>query len=143
MAADRVCVLVMLLGKSLEVKMHRQSDLNVRIVPGIRLVALLTLVMVSACAAPSTTPAATAIPTTPVADVPTEAAATPTATAIAPTDTAVTPTVPATTVAPTETPAASARYQLTFEATWSDGTHPLEFPPNPHFSGLIGASHSP
>ena len=40
-------------------------------------------------------------------------------------------------------PKHSARYQLTFEATWSDATHPTNFPPNPHFSGLIGASHSP
>ena len=30
-----------------------------------------------------------------------------------------------------------------FEATWSDATHPIDFPPNPHFSGLIGAAHSP
>jgi hypothetical protein len=48
--------------------------------------------------------------------------------------------VPAT---PTETPAPSVRYQLTFEATWSEATHPLGFPPNPHFSGLIGATHMP
>ena len=40
-------------------------------------------------------------------------------------------------------PSDSARYQLTFEATWSNATHPTNFPPNPHFSGLIGASHSP
>jgi hypothetical protein len=44
---------------------------------------------------------------------------------------------------PTEPPEPSARYQLTFEATWSEVTHPLEFPPNPHFSGLIGATHRP
>jgi hypothetical protein len=31
---------------------------------------------------------------------------------------------------------------LNFEATWSAGTHPTDFPPNPHFSGLIGATHS-
>jgi hypothetical protein len=36
----------------------------------------------------------------------------------------------------------SARYELTFEATWSSATHPTEFPSNPHFSGLIGASHN-
>jgi hypothetical protein len=35
------------------------------------------------------------------------------------------------------------QYQLTFEATWSATTHPTDFPPNPHFSGLIGASHGP
>jgi hypothetical protein len=32
---------------------------------------------------------------------------------------------------------------LTFEATWSAATHPTDFPPNPHFSGLIGAAHRP
>jgi hypothetical protein len=39
-------------------------------------------------------------------------------------------------------PEESARYRLTFEATWSAGTHPTDFPPNPHFSGVIGATHS-
>ncbi len=29
-----------------------------------------------------------------------------------------------------------------FAATWSAATHPEEFPPNPHFSGLIGGSHN-
>lgn len=33
-------------------------------------------------------------------------------------------------------------YRLTFNATWSEETHPEDFPPNPHFSGLIGASHN-
>jgi hypothetical protein len=32
-------------------------------------------------------------------------------------------------------------YEVTFQATWSMETHPDDFPPNPHFSGLIGASH--
>jgi hypothetical protein len=43
------------------------------------------------------------------------------------------------------TPAAidPAQYRLTFEATWSSMTHPSDFPPNPHFSGLIGAAHRP
>ena len=40
-------------------------------------------------------------------------------------------------------PKHAVRYKLTFEATWSDVTHPTKFPPNPHFSGLIGAPHSP
>ncbi|MDY7042546.1 MAG: spondin domain-containing protein [Chloroflexota bacterium] len=61
-----------------------------------------------------------------------------------PSETPVKPTstLPAITAVPTETPAPSAQYQLTFEATWSDATHPIDFPPNPHFSGLIGAAHS-
>ena len=36
----------------------------------------------------------------------------------------------------------TAKYQVTFDATWSEETHPDNFPPNPHFSGLIGASHN-
>ncbi len=35
-----------------------------------------------------------------------------------------------------------AEYEVTFEATWSSETHPEDFPPNPHFSGLIGATHN-
>jgi Spondin_N/Secretion system C-terminal sorting domain len=33
-------------------------------------------------------------------------------------------------------------YELRFEATWSSATHPMSFPGNPHFSGLIGATHN-
>ena len=33
-------------------------------------------------------------------------------------------------------------YEVIFTATWSEETHPDDFPPNPHFSGLIGASHN-
>ena len=33
-------------------------------------------------------------------------------------------------------------YEVTFKATWSEATHPDDFPPNPHFSPLIGASHN-
>ena len=36
----------------------------------------------------------------------------------------------------------TAEYTVTFDATWSQETHPFDFPPNPHFSGLIGASHN-
>ncbi len=40
------------------------------------------------------------------------------------------------------TPApADARYRVTFTATWSAETHPRNFPSNPHFSGLVGATH--
>ncbi len=34
-----------------------------------------------------------------------------------------------------------ATYGVTFEADWSAATHPDGFPPNPHFSGLVGATH--
>jgi hypothetical protein len=33
------------------------------------------------------------------------------------------------------------RYGVTFDATWSATTH-VHFPPNPHFSGLIGGTHN-
>ena len=36
----------------------------------------------------------------------------------------------------------TAKYRVTFNATWSEETHPDDFPSNPHFSGLIGASHN-
>ncbi len=33
-------------------------------------------------------------------------------------------------------------YEVVFEATWSEATHPQDFPPGPHFSGLIGGTHN-
>ena len=36
----------------------------------------------------------------------------------------------------------NARYKLTFNATWSVQTHPVEFPSSAHFSGLIGMTHN-
>ncbi len=39
-------------------------------------------------------------------------------------------------------PSSTARYKLTFNATWSAQTHPVEFPPSAHFSGLIGMTHN-
>lgn len=33
-------------------------------------------------------------------------------------------------------------YRVYFHATWSAATHPEQFPPNAHFSGLIGATHT-
>ncbi len=35
----------------------------------------------------------------------------------------------------------TARYTVTFQATWSAATHPVDFPASPHFSGLIGGTH--
>lgn len=35
-----------------------------------------------------------------------------------------------------------ATYRVRFEATWSAGTHPQDFPAGAHFSQLIGASHA-
>lgn len=34
-----------------------------------------------------------------------------------------------------------ATYRVTFEASWSATTHPTDFPPSPHFSPLVGATH--
>lgn len=42
----------------------------------------------------------------------------------------------------TGAPAATARYQVTFETTWSAVTHPTDFPEDAHFSPLIGGTHS-
>jgi hypothetical protein len=38
----------------------------------------------------------------------------------------------------------SAKYTLTFQAEWTAQTHPEDFPSNhdPHFSSLVGCSHS-
>ncbi|MBT3449600.1 MAG: hypothetical protein HOC28_10750 [Bacteroidetes Order II. Incertae sedis bacterium] len=33
-------------------------------------------------------------------------------------------------------------YSVVFTGTWSNTTHPLGFPANPHFSGLIGTTHN-
>jgi spondin N/flagellar hook capping protein FlgD len=38
--------------------------------------------------------------------------------------------------------AQTARYQATFDATWTAETHPDNYPPNPHFSGLVGGTHN-
>jgi len=36
----------------------------------------------------------------------------------------------------------TARYELTFAATWSAETHPIDFPAGAHWSGLIGMTHN-
>ena len=41
-----------------------------------------------------------------------------------------------------DTAGGDARYRVTFQATWSAETHPTNFPANPHFSGLVGATHN-
>jgi len=74
-------------------------------------------------AACTTTPTPTS-PTMPVAEATTAAAPTP---APAPTPATAPPT---------------ARYHVTFEATWSAASHPQEFPLSAHFSPLIGATHT-
>lgn len=36
----------------------------------------------------------------------------------------------------------AAHYQLTFQSTWSAATHPMQFPGNPHYSPLVGGTHT-
>lgn len=50
---------------------------------------------------------------------------------------------PVATPTPVPTPLVTpARYRVTLDATWSAATHPAAFPPGPHFSDLIGGTHS-
>lgn len=39
-------------------------------------------------------------------------------------------------------PNAAATYTVSFESVWDQASFPTNFPSNPHFSGLIGATHS-
>lgn len=50
---------------------------------------------------------------------------------------APTPSPPASDAAPT-----TARYRVTFEASWSTSSHPVEFPSSAHFSPLVGGTHT-
>jgi hypothetical protein len=52
--------------------------------------------------------------------------------------------MPAPVPAPPPPPAApaTARFEVTFDSTWSAMTHPTDFPGNAHFSGLIGGTHA-
>jgi len=43
---------------------------------------------------------------------------------------------------PTTNQPATARYRVTFQAAWSGQTHPVDFPPDPHFSALVGGTHN-
>ena len=48
----------------------------------------------------------------------------------------VTPTATA-----TDPASQTARYRVTFRATWSRSTHPTDFPASAHFSPLVGGTH--
>lgn len=37
---------------------------------------------------------------------------------------------------------ASARYRVTFQSTWTERSHPIDFPSSAHFSPLVGGTHS-
>ena len=101
--------------------------------------AILFVLLLSACVCPSP-PEPTAVPT--ATSAPTAAPrATMALTEIAPLPTRAPSPVSPLSPQPTPSPVGPAQYRLTFEATWSAATHPADFPPNPHFSGLIGAAH--
>jgi len=36
----------------------------------------------------------------------------------------------------------TARYRITFQATWTSATHPVDFPSTAHFSPLVGGTHN-
>jgi hypothetical protein len=106
-------------------------------------IAILFALLLTSCACPSP-PAPTAVPT--ATDAPTaepQPTPVPAETVSLPTDAPMPIAVPTETPVPTSAPVGPAQYRLTFEATWSAATHPTDFPPNPHFSGLIGTAHTP
>jgi hypothetical protein len=43
---------------------------------------------------------------------------------------------------PAPTAAPTARYSVTFDSTWRRDSHPTDFPADPHYSRLIGGTHS-
>jgi len=55
---------------------------------------------------------------------------------------ATTPTAPPASPSPPPAAAQTARYAVTFDASWRADAHPVDFPANPHFSPLVGATHS-
>lgn len=71
-------------------------------------------------------------------------AATPMGPSPSPVAVTTTSELPAPPPAPTPRPPAplSVRYRLVFDALWSGTTHPQDYPGNPHFSPLIGGTHS-
>lgn len=92
------------------------------------LVAILVLAAAAAGCSETMTP-----PTTPTP--PTEVATTPAAPDPAPGPAPVP-------VPPPDPPGPrTARYEVVFRSTWAASTHPTDFPPNAHYSGLIGGTH--
>ena len=64
-------------------------------------------------------------------------------TAPSPATQAMEPASPAPPTPPAPTPAAAtARYRVVFDSTWSAVTHVSDFPDTAHYSGLIGGTHS-
>jgi len=134
--------------------MRTATTLSARTVPTMVGLAFLISAVGTACAARS--PSAAPVPqstqapseaTTPTLEPteapPTTAPPTDEPRTPEPTEPPPTPTLPAPTDAPTPSPRQTAQYELVFDATWSADTHPVDFPSNPHFSPLIGATHGP
>ena len=70
--------------------------------------------------------------------------ATPTAPTLATATVVAAPEQPSPPPPPPPPPApTTVRYRVVFDALWSQATHPQDYPGNPHFSPLIGATHSP
>ncbi len=119
------------------------------------LILMLILMSLSGCISQPTEPIVTLPPTTTTNQFPTLTTVTaapnetPVTSTFAPTtvatvETTVTttkPTTTTTTLPPIQKPSEPAQYRLAFKTTWSKITHPQDFPENPHFSGLIGATH--
>ena len=42
---------------------------------------------------------------------------------------------------PVQASAQTVTYTVQFDANWTAVTHPTDYPPNPHFSGLVGGTH--
>jgi hypothetical protein len=102
-------------------------------------IAILFALVLTACSGPTAPTAAPMATDAPLAEP--QPTSRPTETMPPPTDAPLpTPDLTATSI---PVPVKPAKYRLTFDATWSAATHPTDFPPNPHFSGLIGAAHRP
>ncbi len=87
---------------------------------------ILVSVLVAGCSSTSSPTAPTVTGTPPVVDTPTTPAPPPVVETPAPTP---------------PPPPQTARYRFTFDALWSAATHPQDFPGDPHFSPLVGATH--
>ncbi len=86
---------------------------------------LWTVSIVSLLAAACSTPTTPDVPTAPVVESMGNSTSTPM------------PTMPTMPAAPE-----TARYRVTFEASWSVATHPVDLPGSAHFSRLVGGNHN-
>lgn len=59
-----------------------------------------------------------------------------------PTPTPVQTPAPLPSPTPAPVPDPIAQYRVTFSSTWSEQSHPVDWPDNAHYSGLIGGTHN-